>query len=81
MNWLTLYGLVAVSAMLLFYALEDRSAWFVLAFAGACLLASSYGFLQGRMAVWGRGGRLVGHRRAPLVGQAKDSPALASPSP
>jgi hypothetical protein len=47
MNWLTFYGLVAVGAMLLCYALEDRSAWFVLAFAAACLLASSYGFLQG----------------------------------
>jgi hypothetical protein len=33
--------------MLAFYALEDRSAWFVLAFAGACVLASIYGFLQG----------------------------------
>ncbi|MFD0987307.1 hypothetical protein [Methyloligella solikamskensis] len=44
---LTLFGLAAVSAMLLTYALEDRSAWFVLAFAGACLLASAYGFLQG----------------------------------
>jgi hypothetical protein len=33
--------------MLLFYALEDRSAWYVLAFAGACALASAYGFLQG----------------------------------
>ena len=43
----TLFGLTAVSAMLLTYALEDRSAWFVLAFAGACLLASAYGFLQG----------------------------------
>ena len=32
--------------MLAFYALEDRSSWFVLAFAGACLLASAYGFLQ-----------------------------------
>ncbi len=44
---LTLFGLAAVSFMLLTYALEDRSAWFVLAFAGACLLASVYGFLQG----------------------------------
>jgi hypothetical protein len=33
--------------MLAFYALEDRSGWFVLAFAGACVLASIYGFLQG----------------------------------
>jgi hypothetical protein len=44
---LTLFGLLAVTAMLVFYALEDRSAWFVLAFAGACALASVYGFLQG----------------------------------
>jgi hypothetical protein len=44
---LSLFGLVAVSAMLLFYALEDRSHWFVLAFAGACAMGSTYGFLQG----------------------------------
>jgi hypothetical protein len=44
---LTLFGLVAVFSMLLFYALEARSPWFVLAFAGACVLASAYGFLQG----------------------------------
>jgi hypothetical protein len=47
MDPLTLFGVVAVSAMMLFYALEDRSRWFVLAFAGACVLASAYGFLQG----------------------------------
>jgi hypothetical protein len=44
---LTLFGLFAVSAMLLFYALEDRSPWFIFAFAIACALASVYGFLQG----------------------------------
>jgi len=44
---LTLFGLFAVAAMLVCYALEDRSPWFVLAFAGACALASVYGFLQG----------------------------------
>jgi hypothetical protein len=33
--------------MLIFYALEDHNAWFILAFAGACVLASVYGFLQG----------------------------------
>jgi hypothetical protein len=44
---LTLFGLLAVSAMLVFYALEDRSRWFILAFAGACALGSLYGFLQG----------------------------------
>jgi hypothetical protein len=47
MDWLTLFGLFAVSAMLLTYALEDRSHWFVLAFAAACALGSIYGFLQG----------------------------------
>jgi hypothetical protein len=47
MNGLTLFGLFAVSAMLLFYALEDRSHWFVIAFAAACALGSVYGFLQG----------------------------------
>lgn len=44
---LTLFGLVAVGAMPVFYALEDQSPWFILAFAGACLMASAYGFLQG----------------------------------
>jgi hypothetical protein len=44
---LTLFGLVAVTLMLVFYACEDRSPWFVLAFAGACALGSIYGFLQG----------------------------------
>jgi len=44
---LTLFGLFAVTAMLVFYALEDRSPWFILAFAGACALGSAYGFLQG----------------------------------
>jgi hypothetical protein len=47
MDGLTLFGLLAVAAMLVFYALEDRSPWYVLAFAGACALASLYGFLQG----------------------------------
>jgi hypothetical protein len=47
MDALTLFGLSAVSAMLIFYALEDHSPWYILAFAGACVLASIYGFLQG----------------------------------
>ena len=40
MDRLTLFGLLAVTAMLVFYALEDRSPWFVLAFAGACAVGS-----------------------------------------
>ena len=47
MDALTLYGLFAVSAMVICYALEDRSHWFLLAFAIACVLGSIYGFLQG----------------------------------
>ena len=47
MDGLTWFGLFAVSAMLLCYALEDRSPWWVLGFAAACLLGSVYGFLQG----------------------------------
>jgi hypothetical protein len=47
MEPLTAFGLFAVSAMLLTYALEKRSPWFVLAFAASCLMGSVYGFLQG----------------------------------
>jgi ubiquinone/menaquinone biosynthesis C-methylase UbiE len=47
MSALTLFGLFAVSAMLVFYALESRSHWFVLGFAASCVLGSIYGFLQG----------------------------------
>ena len=47
MSALSLFGLAAVAAMLIFYALEDRSPWFILAFAAACALGSIYGFLQG----------------------------------
>jgi uncharacterized membrane protein YjjB (DUF3815 family) len=44
---LTAFGLFAVTLMLVFYALEKRSHWFLLGFAGACALGSVYGFLQG----------------------------------
>ncbi|HUE04561.1 MAG TPA: hypothetical protein VMR62_33730 [Bryobacteraceae bacterium] len=47
MDKLTIFGLFAVTAMLVCYALEKRSPWFVLAFAGSCALGSVYGFLQG----------------------------------
>ena len=47
MDGLTLFGLFAVTAMLVCYALEDRSHWFIFAFAAACALGSAYGFLQG----------------------------------
>jgi len=47
MDTLTTFGAIAVTAMLVFYALEGRSPVFVLAFAGGCLASSAYGFLQG----------------------------------
>jgi len=53
MDALTLFGLFAVSAMLVCYALESRSHWFVFLFALSCALGSIYGFLQG---AWPFGG-------------------------
>jgi hypothetical protein len=47
MTLLSAFGLFAVSLMLVTYALESRSNWYVLAFAIACALGSVYGFLQG----------------------------------
>lgn len=47
MSVLSAFGLFAVTAMLVCYALEDRSPWFILAFAASCALGSVYGFLQG----------------------------------
>ena len=47
MDLLSFYGLVAVTAMVVFYALESHHHLFTLAFAGGCVLASIYGFLAG----------------------------------
>ncbi len=53
-----IFGALAVSAMLITYALEERSAWFVLAFAGACAASATYGAMieawpfAGIEAVW-----------------------------
>ena len=46
MKPLTIFGLFAVAAMLVCYALEQRNRLFILGFAGACVLGSVYGFLQ-----------------------------------
>ena len=40
MDTLTLFGLFAVTLMLVCYALEHLSAWFILAFAAPCALGS-----------------------------------------
>jgi hypothetical protein len=47
MNALSSFGLFAVTAMLITYGLERKSAWFILAFAASCVMGSTYGFLQG----------------------------------
>ena len=55
---LLIFGVVAVGTMLVMYALEERSHWFVLGFAVACAAASLYGLLiqawpfAGIEAVW-----------------------------
>jgi hypothetical protein len=47
MDGLSALGLFAVTLMVICYALEDRSRWYILGFAIACVLGSIYGFLQG----------------------------------
>ena len=44
---LSVFGLCAVTAMIVFYELESRSHWFILAFGISCFWGSAYGFLQG----------------------------------
>ena len=44
---LTLFGAVAVTVMMVAYALEPRSAGWLLVFAGACAASSAYGWLAG----------------------------------
>jgi hypothetical protein len=44
---LTAFGLFAVTAMLLCYALERKGRHYILGFSIACVLGSIYGFLQG----------------------------------
>lgn len=59
MDALTLFGFLSVAAMLVFYAFDDRSPYFLLAFAAACWCAAVYGWLAGTWpfalveAIWG----------------------------
>ena len=41
------FGVIAVTFMMVMYALERRRPAFVLAFALGCVLSSAYGFLSG----------------------------------
>lgn len=47
MDSLTLYGLFAVTLMVVFYSLESKASVYILWFSISCVLASIYGFLQG----------------------------------
>jgi hypothetical protein len=47
MDNLTIFGLFAVTSMLVCYAFEKRNSWFIFGFAISCMLGSVYGFLQG----------------------------------
>jgi len=76
MDRLTLFGLLAVTAMLVCYALEDRGRGFILGFAAACALGSVYGFLQGAWpfgvveAIWSLVAVRRWHKAAqPIAGQ------------
>jgi len=47
MDGISWFGLAAVAAMVIFYSLENRSHFFILAFAAACWTGAAYGFVQG----------------------------------
>ena len=88
---LTLFGLFSVTAMLVCYALEERSRWFILAFAVACALGSAYGFLQGAwpfglveaiwslvaLRRWWHVGSQVRQREAATAATRSDGPSAA----
>jgi hypothetical protein len=58
--------------MLICYALEKRSTWFILGFAVSCALGSAY------VAVRPRRGDLVGGRRAQVVGGGAGAQGIAN---
>jgi hypothetical protein len=45
--WLTLYGAVAVTFMMVMYALERRGPRYILGFSCGCVASSLYGWLSG----------------------------------
>jgi hypothetical protein len=44
---ITIYGVCALTFMMVMYAMERRGRGFILAFAFGCILSSVYGFLAG----------------------------------
>jgi hypothetical protein len=73
----TIYGVCALTFMMLMYALERRGRAFVLAFALGCALSSSYGFLSGAWpfgvveAIW----TFIALRRYIVAGRPSAAPA------
>jgi hypothetical protein len=73
----TIYGVCALTFMMLMYALERRGRAFVLAFALGCALSSSYGFLSGAWpfgvveAIW----TVIALRRYISAGRPTEAPA------
>jgi hypothetical protein len=47
MSWVTVYGVAALTFMMVMYWLEHRGPLYILGFALGCLLSSIYGFLAG----------------------------------
>jgi len=47
MGAITIYGVAALTFMMVMYGLEARDRRFVLAFCAGCILSSVYGFLAG----------------------------------
>jgi hypothetical protein len=78
MNAVTVFGVCAVSFMMLMYAFERRHPRFILGFTLGCLLSSAYGFLAGAWpfgaveAIWAA----VAFRRFQAVRQRNGPPAL-----
>jgi hypothetical protein len=77
---LTVFGAVAVTFMMLMYALERRGRRFILAFACGCLLSSAYGFLAGTWpfgvveAIWAVIALRRWHTSKPQVDANSESP-------
>ena len=73
MDGLTAFGLFSVTAMLVCYALENRSPWYTLAFAVSCALGILVWICAGRLAVWvDRGG--LGRGCDPALAGARVQP-------
>ena len=47
MDFVTIYGVIALTFMMAMYALEARGRRFVILFALGCALSSAYGFASG----------------------------------